>query len=144
MCEQEWKGHRQCYGWERAGVGGTDQEGLTCSPGSAHSPPPQGPAVLSCSFPEMAKGPVQGFRWLPQPPLNFLPQGPAPPANGHHDRALSQEGLGPRVPLSWLWQGWRTLTGGMCLPRRLRGRVARALIAVQKSVSSESSSFVPY
>lgn len=132
------RGHKQSSGQERAGVGDTDQAGLTCSSGLAHSPRPPGPAAQACRFPEMAQGPAQSFRWLPRPPLNSQPQGPAQPANGHEGSELPARG-----PAELAVAGAGTLTGGACLPRRLRGRVARALIAVHKSVSSETPPWSP-
>lgn len=123
-------------------MGDTDQAGLTCSSGCAHPALPRSPAAQACCFPEMAQGLAQSFRWRPQPPLNFLPQGPAHPSNDHQG-CLSKAGLGPGVPLSGPWQGGGPLTVGACLPRRLRGRVARALIVVQKSVTSESLLLYP-
>lgn len=132
------RGQEQSDGWERAGGGGADRAGLTCSSGLAHAPRPQGPAAQACRSPGMARGLAQSFRWLPRPPLSSQPQGPAQPAGDHRGSELPARG-----PAELAGAGAGTLTGGACLPRRLRGRVARALIAVHKPVSSESPPLSP-
>lgn len=115
--------------------GSPDGGDLTCSQGPAHWPLPLAPAASARSSPEMAQGPAQSSRWLPQPPLNSPPRDPAPPENDPQGQAPSQAGgEGVSDPKELDAAGKGALTGGACLPRRLRGRVARALIAVQNSV----------